>query len=316
MKRLVILIFILNCLASHGFAQKKVILEVDSSRIKIGEQVTATLKVEIEPGEQIKFPSINKFLTDQLEVVDVSEVDTQRINNINILRQTLNITSFDSGNLVIPPFQFVLKKDNVFDTIYSEKALLRVDLVEVDTLKDIKDIKDPLDTPFQKNELWGYLNYLLYLVIFIVAGLIVWQYLRLNKTKPKLAPPPPPIIEEPAHSIALKALETLDRKKDWSNPDAVKDYHEEVSVIIRKYIENRFRTAALEQTSAEVLSEMRNLQLDKEVYKELNQILVLSDYVKFARYKPSREENELSLKNSFAFVRNTKSEVAKNKSNA
>jgi hypothetical protein len=72
----------------------------------------------------------------------------------------------------------------------------------------------------------------------------------------------------------------------------------------------------LEQTSAEVLSEIRSFDLDKEIYKGLNQLLVLSDYVKFARYIPSKEENELSLKNSFVFVRNTKNVAAKSKSDA
>jgi hypothetical protein len=316
MKRPIIFILILYSLAYQSFAQKKVILEIDSSEIKIGEQVKATLKVEVEPGEQIKFPVINKFLTDQLEVVDISEIDTQRINNLSILSQTLSITSFDSGNLVIPPFRFVLKKNNSFDTIYSEKAFLKVNLIEVDTLREIKDIKEPLDTPFRRNELWAYLNYLLYLIILVVAGLIMWQYFRLNKTKPKPVPPPSPVVEEPADLIALKELESLERRKNWNDLEGVKDFHEEISVIVRRYIENRFRIPALEQTSAEVLSEIRSFDLDKEIYKGLNQLLVLSDYVKFARYIPSKEENELSLKNSFVFVRNTKNVAAKSKSDA
>lgn len=316
MKRIVFFILTLTWLVGPAVAQRKAILEIDSASIKIGEQVKATLKVEIEADEQIKFPAINKFLTDQLEVVEISEVDTQKMNTVKILSQTLSITSFDSGNQVIPSFQFILKKNNVFDTIYSDRAFLKVSLLEVDTLKEIKDIKEPLDTPFQRSELWAYLNYLLYLVIFIVGGLIVWQYLRLNQTKPKPVVAPLPIREEPADSIALKELEDLERRKDWNSSDGVKDFHEEISIIIRKYIQKHFKTAALERTSAEVLFDMRERMPNKEIYKALNQLLVLSDYVKFARYKPSKEENELSLKNSIAFVKTTRGELTKIKSDA
>jgi hypothetical protein len=316
MKRLIVFILISICLAIPSIAQRKAMLEIDSAQIRIGEQVKATLKIEIEEGEQVKFPFINKFLTDQLEVVELSEVDTQDINNVKILRQTLSITSFDSGSQTIPSFEFVLKKNNSFDTIYSNLALVRVNLMEVDTLKPIKDIKPPLDTPFQRSELWAYLNYLLYLVIFIVAGLILWQYLRLNKPKPKPISAPSLVVEEPADLVALKELEELNKKKDWKTIEGIKDFHEEISIIIRRYIQNRFKVQALEKTSGEVLTDIRKEEIDKDLYKGLNQLLVLSDYVKFAKYKPSAEENELSLKNSFAFVNRTKSEKMKTKVDA
>ena len=287
--------------------EKKALLELDSSAILIGDQVKATLKFELERGEQVKFPNVDKFLTDQLEVTEVSEVDTQLINDLKILSQTLKITSFDSGNLQIPAFKFVLKrKDNSIDTVSSSPIQLRVDLVAVDTLASFKDIKAPIDTPFQRNELWGYINYLLYLVILIIVIMIVVQYLRLNKSKPKPTPPPPVIVEEPAEFIAIKELEALSQKKDWQTIQGVKDFHEDVSVILRRYLQKKFKMIALERTSGEILNELKNKSLDKELYKSLNQILVLSDYVKFAKYNPTREENESSLNSSFLFVNKTK----------
>ena len=301
-----------------SFSQEKVQIDVDSTHIKVGKQVKATLKVEVEPGEQIRFPYIEKFLTDNIEVIGVSEIDTQKINSINILRQTLTLTSFDSGNHIIPALKFISRNsNNRIDTLSTKEVLLRVDLVEVDTSATIKDIKDPIDTPFQNNELWSYLNYFLYLIILIVVVLIGLQYFKLNKAKPKPEVIVPAVPEEPADSIALRELEQLQKKKDWDTLQGVKDFHEDISMILRRYIQKRFKMPALERTSSEIMNDIKNRPLDKELVKSLNQILVLSDYVKFAKYKPSIEENETSLKSSFSFIKKTPAEnFANNKTNA
>jgi hypothetical protein len=311
------LFFLFFFLPFKSFSQDKVHIEVDSTQIKIGNQVTATLKVELEPGEQVRFPNIEKFLTDNIEVIGVSEIDTQKINAINILRQTLTLTSFDSGNHIIPALKFISRNaTNKIDTFSTREVLLRVDLVEVDTLAAIKDIKAPVDTPFHNNELWSYLNYLMYLIIFIVVVLIAVQYFKLNKVKPKPEVIVPVAPEEPADSIAMRELEQLKKKKDWNTIEGVKDFHEDISLILRKYIQKRFKMPALERTSNEIMNDIKNRPLDKELIKSLNQILVLSDYVKFAKYKPSVEENEKSLENSFSFIKKTPAENFANKTNA
>jgi hypothetical protein len=122
--------------------------------------------------------------------------------------------------------------------------------------------------------------------------------------------------EEPADSIAMRELEQLKKKKDWNTIEGVKDFHEDISLILRKYIQKRFKMPALERTSNEIMNDIKNRPLDKELIKSLNQILVLSDYVKFAKYKPSVEENEKSLENSFSFIKKTPAENFANKTNA
>lgn len=314
--RLTVTFLCMFVLMHTSFSQEiKASLQIDSAQIEIGEQVKAVLRIEVDTAVEVKFPSLNKFITDQLEIVEVSKIETRKNDSNKILSQTLTITSFDSGNHAIPVFEFILETRNEsVDTVFSNAAFLAVKYPPVDTTADIMDVKAPLDTPFKNREIWSYLNYLLYGIIIIVGALIGYQYYKLNKPKPKLVMAAPPAPELP-ETIAIRSLEDLNRNKNWDTEDGLKDFYEEVSFILRKYIQGRFKMMALERTSNEILKDIKNRALDKELYNSLNQVLLLSDFVKYAKYRSSKEENVKSLENAFLFVNKTKGAQIKEQRN-
>ena len=59
-------------------------------------------------------------------------------------------------------------------------------------------------------------------------------------------------------------------------------------------------------TSGEILNEIRKITEVESVYENLKQILSTSDLVKFAKYKPYPDENDLSLVNAYFFVNQTR----------
>jgi hypothetical protein len=64
----------------------------------------------------------------------------------------------------------------------------------------------------------------------------------------------------------------------------------------------------MEMTSGEILNDIKNYSDADNAYDNLKQILILADFVKFAKYKPLPDENELSIMNAYLFVNNTKKE--------
>jgi hypothetical protein len=62
----------------------------------------------------------------------------------------------------------------------------------------------------------------------------------------------------------------------------------------------------MEMTTGEILNEVRKLEEVDSVYNNLKQILTTSDLVKFAKYKPYPDENDLSLVNAYFFVNQTR----------
>jgi hypothetical protein len=185
------------------------------------------------------------------------------------------------------------------------------------TLYKIKDINEDLyNTPFNFAEFWFYFKKYLkeywWIFVLVVIASVLFLYFLLFykkdkkpiffKVKPKL----------PAHIIALGKLEKIRKEKIWSR-GMVKEYHSELTDVIREYIENRFGVFAVEMTTSEILSSFdQSSFIDNSDYMKLQRILELADAVKFAKYQALQNENDLSIRYSVEFVESTKEIIEEN----
>ncbi len=73
----------------------------------------------------------------------------------------------------------------------------------------------------------------------------------------------------------------------------------------------------MEQTTDEILDSFRYRRdlLSEKSLQNLSQILSLADLVKFAKYKPLPDDDNLTLVNSYFFVNDTKKEEPKQPEN-
>jgi hypothetical protein len=115
------------------------------------------------------------------------------------------------------------------------------------------------------------------------------------------APAPP----RPAHEVALEALEEL-LGRNLLEQGAYKQFYSEISEIVRRYIEGRYFIRALEETSYEILQDMKDQDLTDELYRMLAEFLNLADLVKFAKYVPDQQENENVVVQARRLVMETK----------
>ena len=307
-----ILLFALLWISFSSHAQEiKASAKLDSSSIKIGQQVKLKLSVEykVDNGKQIKiqWPIINDTIRKEIEVVGQSKIDTIIPDSTNpfqfIQTKTLLLTSFDSGYWAIPPFVFNVNNDT--NGIFTEPLLLQVNTIAVDTTLAIKDIKGI----YSENYTWiDWLKDHIYLVYGILAGILILisiiYFIRKQLKKPK-----PVIVDEklkvPAHILAFEKLEKLKQENLWQQ-GKTKQYYIALTDILREYIENRFKIQAMEQTTDEILFGFRNIAIDDESKTKLKQVLILADLVKFAKEQPLPNENESSIMNSYDFVNGTK----------
>ena len=284
----------------------KVSALLDSSSISIGGQtkIQLDIKYKTDQGDiKIKWPELNDTIIKQIEIVEKSKIDTTLLDKQNPVEieqhQTITITSFDSGYFAIPPFKFIVNNDTnkIFET---EALLLQVNTLAVDTTQAIKDIKGPVDEPFDWKELIPYLTWggialaAIAIIVFLFLKFFPKKKEKVKEEKQKL----------PAHIVALQALEKLQEEKLWQE-GKIKQYYSALTDIIRLYIEQRFKVNALEQTSDEIMLNFRSLVVDAESKERLRQIFNVSDLVKFAKEQPLPNENEMCMQNAFAFVKGT-----------
>ncbi|MGQ7868773.1 hypothetical protein [Sunxiuqinia sp. sy24] len=283
---------------------------IDSTNILIGDQINLRIELDQPNNVNIEFPVIGDSLSTTVEVVEQSPLDTFQLdaeNQIKII-QNLTITSFDSGRQAVPPFYFLLKYDELYDTIETLPAEFFVHSMPIDTTKGPVDIKSPYGAPVTLKEVSPYI-----LGVILIGALLFFLFYyieRKRKNKPIFAKPEKP--KEPAHIVALRELDRIKEEKLWQTEE-IKSYYSLVSDTLRTYIEDRFRIQAMEYTTDETLRAFENHKnlVSPKSLEELKNILSLSDLVKFAKYHPLPDDHNLTLMNAYFFVNQTKLEDKK-----
>ena len=257
---------------------------LDTNFILIGEQIKLNISNNI--NETNKWPTYEDLLIDGLEIIEADKIDT--INNT--ISQNFIITAWDSGTYYIPPITFSEKSK-------TEGILLTVATINIEEGAELKDIKAPMNAPIGWSDIWPWITGIL--IIYLIFYILKKYFSTKNKTiisKPKI------II--PADITALNQLSELEKAKMWEQGN-IKEYHSQLSEIIRRYMENRFKFIALELTTDEILRELKSI-VSNEVSNNLKTILQRADLAKFAKSKPIDNENTESMRLAKQFVQSTK----------
>jgi len=284
MKKLILFLFISN----FAFAQTAVL---DTNSILIGEQINFSISNNISKTEV--WPTYEEFLAEGVEIIKVGELDTSE----NLISQNFIITAWDSGSYYIPPISFSAKSK-------TEGLLLTVQTIILEEGAELKDIKQPMEAPIGWSDIWPWL------LGFIVLALVIFllkKYVFNKKEEVKIE------IKEviiPADITALQQLTKLDKEQLWQ-AGSVKEYHTELSEIIRRYTENRFNFIALELATDEIISELKS-KVNNEQLASITILLQRADLAKFAKSKPDEDENKESMQLAKHFVGQTKEKQVNN----
>ena len=140
----------------------------------------------------------------------------------------------------------------------------------------------------------------MYVGVYVLILLIICLFLRGKKQKLlSFRKEEKPLL--PPHVRAIQELDAIKNEKLWQR-GKYKEYHSQLTDVIRNYIDERFHIYAMEMTSGQILLAIQGISEADAVYSPLKQQLLLSDLVKFAKYHPLPDENELSLMNAYLFV--------------
>ncbi len=285
---------------------EKVSAIIDTMTIFEGGQTHLIFEASEEAGEKIKFPVLEKSIIDEIEVIKIFPIDTISANKKSKrLRQRVLIQGWDSGYYYLEPFIFITKKANqTLDTLYSKELYLEITRTPVDTSASPKPHIANLNTPLTFKEFIT--EYYLYIIGFVMVSIIsVLLYFWHKKRKSRPQEIKIIVSKELPHVIALRSLDELKSNKLWQSGNT-KEYYTKLTDIMREYIEKRFGISALEQTSYEILTVLKNEStIKREVYEKLKQMLTLADFVKFAKAKPIPVENEKNIENAYLFVNET-----------
>ncbi len=272
------------------------IAEIDTNNVLIGDQIHLLLQVQSNRKIPITWSSLIDSIG-HLEIVNSSKIDTIASAGKYIQKRTITLTCFDAGDYSIPPIRFLYGKEGI--DIYTRSINVRFNPVRVDTNKAIKDIKQPIDVPW---DFWDYFPYIaIVLGILLILGLIYYFYVK-RKPNDILDLDYDPSI--PPHVLALEALKQLENEKLWQNGHT-KKYYVRLTDIIRIYIKRQIKIDATEMISSEIIIALKSNRFDSDLVSNLRSLFETADFVKFAKFKPLPDTNAKCFDYALEFVKKT-----------
>lgn len=255
-----------------------------NKKLTVGDPFTIILRLEYPQDYKI-----SDFFVDSLEpfvIIDQkNKITREKGKVINLYK--LKLVAFKSGALKIPAFKFLHQDSTTIDTLRSEPIPINITSVLPADMKDINDIKEAVPFP-------NYLPLLISALVLLAASLLFIGFRIIKKFKKQRAieqPLPPPWIQ------ALAAIENIP-VQEWLAKGAIKKFYYTLSEILKQYLERRFGFNAVEQTTTEIIHNLKQLRIASS--DDFRKFFNHADLVKYAKFSPPDEE----LKGTVKVVRN------------
>lgn len=272
---------------------------LDTNMIVIGDQINLVFKAVVPNDVNVEFPILKDTIVKGLEIISVGKLESKPLkNNLKELLIKYKITAFDTGLYVIPVFPIRILSKGFDKVIRTEELQLGVSTFKVDTSKEYADIMAPKEAPINFAEIMPYLLWILLGGLLVVLIYIYIKKWRAKESIFKFTEKP----KEPAHIIAFRNLDKIKQEKLWEN-NKIKDFHSQLTEVIRVYIEDQFAIKAMEETTIEIIKDVKKEPLlNTSIVEKLEDILYRADFVKFAKAIPLGNENQQSLDNAYKIV--------------
>lgn len=267
---------------------------------------------QVEEGTAFGYAQLGDTLMTNVFVVSPWTIDTLKVTKqkkglpkLYDIRSSVTVTSFDEGNYILPPLAVLrMEKDGAVDTLVFDPMRLEVRTMPVDTATFVPyDIKGQIRYPVTFKELLPWIG-----AFFLAVGLVVLAVYLIIRYRRKSDPAY--ARKDPAHIVALRKLDMFRGNKMWA-PEKQKAFYSGVTDTLREYMSSRYGISALEMTTAEIFAQMNDADAPKELLAEVKELFERADFVKFAKYVASDEDNASVLPLAVRFVTETyQSEIA------
>ena len=261
---------------------------------------------EVEEGTQFAFPQWKNDEKGGVQVVGPWVVDTVKVHKVRKgmpqlldIRGGMVITSFDEGVYDLPEIMVGrLSKDGVLDTLVFDSMRLEVKTMPVDTATFVPhDIKGQIRYPVTFRELLPWIGLGMAVILLIWLATYLYRKYRRNSD-------PAYARKDPAHIVALRELDKYRGSKLWA-ADKQKAFYSGVTDVLREYVSSRYGISAMEMTTAEIFADMTATDVPQELLSEVKDLFERADFVKFAKYVASDEDNATVLPLAVRFVTET-----------
>jgi len=293
MALLSLLLFHAPCEA-FGKVQPVVNVTVSPDTLLVGDRLRCMISVEHTPKEMVSLQDISGFSAKPFELIKSQQRTEKMRSGINQDIFELELALFGAGRQTLPPFTVVLRDGGGRVTskeTYKPSASVYVKELTDASMRDLRPIKPPL-TPS--------IPYLLLLPILLGAfgvGAVILLTIFLLKRKVRNS-----AEKVDFGQVAQRKLRKLGTSLSAGMPPH--ECYEELSMIMRTFLETHYRISALEAVTQEIERDLKKLGVAG--FESIMNLLKQADLVKFADSRPDVEESRQSLDKASEVIRSTR----------
>ena len=252
----------------------------------------------VPEGTPLALPEMKPEKDSPLEVLGGWQLDSTRTSKRKEkparydIKASLILTAFMGGSYTLPDIPVLVNADTLVFRAPEEPLEVKELPIDMETFQP-HDIKPQVKFPYTLAELFPWI-YGTVMLLMAIAALILRLRYRERKVKENE-------IKEPAHIRALRKLDKFRGDKFWK-PENQKAFYSGVTDALREYMAARYGVGALEMTTAEIFEDLKGADIPRDLYDEMKTLFERADFVKFAKFTATDEENAQVLPQAVRFV--------------
>jgi len=281
----------------------QVFATTDTTEYIVGDYIDYTIELKYPKGVNVVILMVKDSIDNLIFIKNGEIVQKDEGSEVYELRHFI-FSNYDSSDVTIPSFHIPYTIDGGDPQFaYVNPVDIVVRTIEVNQEIEIQDVKDPKRIPLD----WALISIIAFIVLaLLVASYFGYKYYQKKKSGKVIEKP---VIVIPPYDKAITKLNELDEQKLWQN-GMVKEYHSEVTGIVRDYFEDRFDFNSLEMTTKETIENLKVKDVNEKVIVTTEEFLENADMVKFAKFEPMPNVNEAMMKEAYLIVNETKINAA------
>ncbi len=274
-------VFICLFCAANSVNGQSVSADISANSLRAGDTVIFSITLmQDQSYDEIIFPDSSRFNQN-------FELRSRRRYRVSDFKDSvayqLQFWGVDDATISALPVKLVSGADTA--TLYTQPVSVGFNSVIQTENPELR----PLKPIFAFARAWWF--YLLILLLLVAAAAAGWYYYK--KRQEQTEPEPAAEFEPEPFLNPLRELENnLNRLENVLEDEELnyKQFYIDLGDAIRLYFEQMYRISALEMTSGEILRELNKRVIDERIVRDTRIVLNEADMVKFAKFKPTREQ--------------------------
>jgi len=288
----------------HAVAAATATLSVSPHQATIGDALDARITVHLDPGSQFDPAGLPPEWGD----AQVLSGGWQPAADPSTRIWAGKIAIYKIGAVTIPPLAIPIAAGEPPVAASTEAVTITVE----PSLKpgkpgegdlDVADLKAPATIPPD----YGPLRAALAELALLLAGAVLawWLWRRYAVRLAAVAVPPDPFRKLPPHVWVYEELEKLLARR-LAEEGRIGLFYDELTRIVKTYLEGRYRIDLLERTTSEVPSALQTAGAPADAGRLSRALLESGDLVKFARVPSGAAECRSAVEEAYRLVDLTK----------